>query len=168
MRREENFQSAIRHPPSAIVQSLLKMLPTMIRLSGDHEEVREQAVFTAWHVATGDQISHACAPFRLFQRTLVVAVKDATWKRHMERESKGFIFKLNSLLGAPLVTFIEFRTDPQHVAQAQKTPEPSREFHHTHELAEELKPAAEKIKNDALREAFLRAAAKCLERKETL
>lgn len=148
------------------MQSLLKMLPTMIRLAGDNEAVREEAVFTAWRAAAGELVRHACVPFRLYQRTLIVAVKDAMWKRHMERESRGFIFKLNSLLGAPLVTYIEFREDPEHVRAAQSQEESRVAFQHTRELAEELKPAAEQIRNDGLREVFLRAAARCLERKE--
>ncbi|HZS07758.1 MAG TPA: DciA family protein [Blastocatellia bacterium] len=147
--------------------SLLKMLPAMIRLSGDNEEVREQAVFAAWHAATGGRLENACAPFHLYHRTLVVAIKDQNWKRQMERESKGFIFKLNSLLGAPLVTYIEFRLDPVHVEQSRQQPARSFEFHHTKELKEELKPAAEQIKDESLREAFLRAAARCLERKDS-
>lgn len=156
------IHSAFRLPHS--MHSLLKMLPAMIRLSGDHEEVREQAVFAAWHAATGGSLDHNCRPFRLYQRMLIVAVRDQTWKRQMENESKGFIFKLNSLLGAPLVTYIEFRIHASHVEQMQPKPDDSFEFQRTRELTAELQPAAEQIKDEALREAFLRAAARCLER----
>ncbi|HWQ33042.1 MAG TPA: DciA family protein [Blastocatellia bacterium] len=149
------------------MHSLLKMLPMMIRLSGDNEEVREQAVFAAWRAATGGKLDISCAPFRLYQRTLIVAIRDQMWKRQMEHESRGFIFKLNSLLGSPLVTYIEFRVDPHFVEQAQQRDAESFSFHHTSELEAELKPAAEQIRNDALRETFLRAAARCLERKES-
>lgn len=139
----------------------------MIRMSGDNEEVREQAVFAAWKATTNYQLSQACAPFRLYRKTLVIATKDHTWKTQMERESAGLIFKLNSLLRAPLVTFIEFRVDPHHVEQSR--PKNSREFdfHHTEELENELKPDADQIKDETLRETFLRAAARCLERKES-
>lgn len=147
------------------MQSLLKMLPAMLRLSGDNDEVREQAVFAAWRAATGSQLSNACVPFRLYRRTLIIATKDQTWKHQMEQESKGFIFKLNSLLGAPLVTYIEFRVDPTSVAALQKKNESPPEFHHLAELEHELEPAAEKIRDEKLREVFLRAAAKSLERK---
>jgi hypothetical protein len=149
------------------MNSLLKMLPTMIRLSGDNEEVREQAAFAAWRAVVGEQITHACEPFRLYRKNLIVATTSKTWKAELERMSGRIIFKLNSLLGAPLVTFIEFRVDPAHVAQARaRAPQPF-EFHHTQELEEELKPAADQIKDEALRQVFLRAAAKCLERRAT-
>lgn len=147
------------------MDSLLKMLPMMMRISGDHEEVREQAVFAAWRAATGEQIAHACEPFRLYRKNLIIAVASETWKLEMERMSGRIIFKLNSLLGSPLVTFIEFRVDPVTVARARHSePQPFR-FRHTREYKEELRPAAEQIKDESLRDAFLRAAAKCLERK---
>jgi hypothetical protein len=149
------------------MNSLLKMLPAMIELSGDNEEVREQAVFAAWKATTNYQLSQACAPFRLYRKTLVIATKDLTWKTQMERESAGLIFKLNSKLGAPLVTFIEFRVDPNHVEQMRPANEYEFNFQHTNELVNELAENAASIRDDALRETFLRAAARCLERKET-
>jgi hypothetical protein len=147
------------------MNSLLKMLPTMIRLSGDHEEVREQAAFAAWRAVAGEQIAHACEPFQLYRKNLIVATTSQTWKRELERMSRPLIFKLNSLLGSPMVTLIEFRVDPAHVARARRPEAQSFEFHHTSELKKELQPAAEQIKDESLREAFLRAAAKCLERR---
>lgn len=149
------------------MNSLLKMLPAMIKLSGDNEEVREQAVFAAWKATTNYQLGQTCAPFRLYRKTLVIATKDLTWKVQMERESSGLIFRLNSLLSAPLVTFIEFRVDPQHVEQSRSQEPRDFEFHHTQEIVDELAAPAATIKDDALRETFLRAAAKCLERKQT-
>jgi hypothetical protein len=148
------------------MNSLLKMLPAMIKLSGDNEEVREQAVFAAWKATTRYQLTQACAPFRLYRKTLVIATRDHTWKTQMERESSGLIFKLNSLLGAPLVTFIEFRVDPGHVEQMRPSRAYEFDFHRTNELIGELAATAATIKDEALRETFLRVAARCLERKE--
>lgn len=148
------------------MQSLLKMLPMMLRLAGENEEVRQQAVFTAWRAATGGRLDISCAPFRLYQRTLIVAIKDQMWKRQMEHEARGFIFKLNSLLGEPLVTYIEFRVDPAFVEKAQAHADQAVHFHHSRELEAELTTAAAQIKNEELRAAFLHAAARCLERKE--
>jgi hypothetical protein len=146
------------------MNSMLKMLPTMIRLSGDHEEVREQAAFAAWRSVAGEQLAHVCEPFRLYRKNLIVATTSQTWKAELERMSGRIIFRLNSLLGAPLVTFIEFRLDPTYVARARAQLGPPVEFHHTAELKEELTPAAERIKDESLRESFLRAAARYLER----
>lgn len=149
----------------AQMQSLLKMLPSMIRLSGDNEDVREQAVFAVWRSVTGKQIAHACIPFRLYRKTLIVAAIDQTWKTQMERMSHGIVFRLNSMLGAPLVTYIEFRIDRNFVEKNRKKESHEFGFHHTAEIAAELRPDADKIKDESLRETFLRAAAKCLERR---
>ena len=81
----------------------------------------------------------------------------------MERFSGRNIFRLNSLLGGPTVTFIEFRVDPRPCsARAPSGPEEI-ECRHTGEIKAELMPAAGRIKDESLREQFLRAAAKCLE-----
>lgn len=145
------------------MNSLLKLLPTMIRLSGDNEEVREQAVFAAWRTIAGKSLAHSCVPFRLYQKQLIIAVQDQVWKTQMERVAGEFLFRLNSVLGAPLVTFIEFRIDPRHVLSERQTP-PENLLAAPPEMSEDVRRAAAGIKNDALREQFLRTAAKYLER----
>lgn len=149
------------------MESLLKLLPTMIRLSGDNEEVREQAVFAAWRVAAGKGVLNSCVPFRLYRKQLIIAVLDQAWKNQLEKLAGEYLFRVNSLLGSPMVTFIEFRVDRDSVLKARGHEARPFEFHHIEELAEELKPAAEQIKDQELRQQFLRAAAKSLERKES-
>jgi len=147
------------------MNSLLKMLPMMIRLSGDNEEVREQAAFAAWRSVAGPQVAYNCIPFRLYQKHLVIAVLDLAWKKQMERLSGQYLFRINSLLGGVYVTFIEFRIDRKTVLGSRPPDENRFEFNHTEEIEAELKPAADRIKDESLRAQFLRAAAKCLERR---
>ena len=146
------------------MNSLLKLLPMLMRQAGDNEEVREQAVFTAWRTVAGKSLARSCVPFRLYQKQLVIAVQDLTWKKQMEAVVGEFLFRLNSLLGASLVTFIEFRVDPHHVINSRQPDEQGFDFQHTAELTDDLRAAAEQIKDEALRAQFLRAAAKYLER----
>jgi hypothetical protein len=147
------------------MNSLLKLLPMMLRLAGDNEEVREQAVFAAWRAAAGEGVASGCAPFRLYRKHLIVAVLDQIWKQQMEQMSGEYLFRLNSMLGAPLVTFIEFRVDRQCVLLTRPPEARAFEFHHTAEIAATLQPSAAVIKDETLRAQFLRAAAKCLERR---
>jgi hypothetical protein len=149
------------------MNSLLKMLPMIMRLVGDNEETREQAVFASWRAAAGEGVANVCAPFRLYRKQLIIAVLDQTWKKQMEKISGEYLFKINSTLGAPMVTFIEFRIDRNHVVQSRKRKEKSFKFQHTDEIEEELRSSAACIRDEALREKFLRAAAKCLERNES-
>jgi len=148
------------------MESLLKLLPMMIRLSGDNEDVREQAVFAAWRVAAGKGIVNTCVPFRLYRKQLVIAVLDQTWKKQLEKLAGQYLFRINSLLGAPMITFIEFRIDRNHVLQSRGHDAKPFEFYHTEELTEELQSSADEIKDPELRAQFLRAATKSLERKE--
>ena len=60
-------------------------------------------------------------PFRLYRKTLVVAVADATWQKQLEAMSGQLLFRLNSLLGQAIVTYIEFRIDPKTV-RAERPP----------------------------------------------
>ncbi len=149
------------------MNSLLKMLPMMIRLSGDNEDVREQAAFVVWRAVAGPQVAYNCIPFRLYQKHLVIAVLDMAWKKQMERLSGQYLFRLNSLLGGAYITFIEFRVDRKTVLESRPPDEKSFEWRHTEELEAELQSAADRIKDESLREQFLRVAAKCLERRET-
>jgi len=147
------------------MNSLLKMLPKMIRMSGDNEQVREQAAFVAWRAMAGENIAYNCIPIRLDQKHLVIAVLDAAWKKQMEAVSGEYLFRINSLLGGAYVTYLEFRIDRDHVMAARPADAEAHEFHHTLELEAELQSSAARIKDPALREQFLRAAAKCLERR---
>jgi hypothetical protein len=82
----------------------------------------------------------------------------------MERLSGQYLFRINSLLGGPYVTFIEFRIDRNTVLELRPAEEPRYEFTRTEEIEADLKTAAARIQDEFLREQFLRAAAKCLER----
>jgi len=146
------------------MNSLLKMLPMILRLSGDNEEVRKEAAFVVWRAVAGPQVAYNCVPFQLYQKRLIIATLDLTWKNQMERLSGQYLFRINSLLGGPYVTFIEFRIDREAVLNS-RPPDPKRfEWSHTEEIEAELVSAADRIKDDSLRDQFLRAATKCLER----
>ncbi len=148
------------------MDSLIKMLPMIVRLSDD-EELREKAAFTAWNSVSGPQLAGVCRPFRLYQKTLIIATLDKTWKKELERIASSMLFRLDSLLGAPMVTFIEFRVDPRHVQRSQP-PKPARyRFRHTKEIEKELMPFVNEIGNNSLKRSFLTAAARCIERSET-
>jgi len=146
------------------MNSLLKMLPMMLRLSGDNEEVREQAAFVAWRAVAGPQVAYNCVPFQLYQKRLIIATPDLAWKFQMEKLSGQYLFRLNSLLGGPYVTFIEFRIDRETVLSSRPPDPKIFEWSHTEEIEAQLASAAGRIKDDSLRAQFLRAATKCLER----
>lgn len=153
------------------MEDLFRTLPKLLKELDDSDEVREAVVFAAWRKIAGKSLCEHSVPFRLYEKHLIVAVKDKMWKRHLETELAGqMIFKLNSLLGQPAVTFIEFRIDEKTVLERRKFgPGAGFSEEEIEEIAlEEVSPAlrrrADAIKDDDLRYQFLLAAGSCLAR----
>ena len=147
------------------MNALGRLLPALVRTADDSAEARECAAFTAWNGAAGAGVRRASAPVRLDGRLLVVATADATWKTQLERLAPQLIFRINALLGAPLVTRIAFRVDPAAVAAAHEPePPPQIAAGDVAACAADLARDAEAIEDPELRAAFLRAASRCLAR----
>src|SRR5829696_6321178 len=102
------------------MDDLIRVLPKLLRAAGEVEEVLEAAAFIAWRRVAGEGLRAQAVPFRLYRKTLVVAVADSTWQKQLEAVSGPLLFRLNSLLGQAVVTFIEFRIDPKTV-QTERT-----------------------------------------------
>jgi hypothetical protein len=148
------------------MESLLKTLPAIMKAAGDSTEVAQAACFVAWKQIAGEALRGNAVPLRLDDRTLVIAVADTTWQKQMQSLSGQLLFRLNSLLGQPVVTYLEFCEDPETVTQARLTltnPEESRE---TAPVPAELVSAAAEIHDKDLRRAFLGAASSCIRRVE--
>lgn len=144
------------------MDSLINLLPVMIRLCGDNEEVREQAVFAAWRVAAGPALSKTCRPVRLYRTNLTVDVIDETWKKQVGSMSRELLHRVNTILDQKLVTFLEFRVDPSQITPARRSFEDP--FAAEMEAPADLQEAALGIRDEELRRLFLRVATKSLER----
>src|SRR5918911_1752111 len=97
------------------MDDLFQALPKILHAAGESEEVSEAAAFAAWRRVAGEALRGSAVPFRLYRKTLVVSVPDATWRKQLEQMSPQLLFRLNSLLGQAVVTYVEFRVDPQTV-----------------------------------------------------
>jgi predicted nucleic acid-binding Zn ribbon protein len=147
-----------------MMTDLLKLLPLLLRQAGDSDEARQQAVFAAWAAAAGPQLRRVTMPVRLERKTLLIAVPDSTWRTQLESFSGQALFKVNSLLGSPAVTAIEFVINPELIRRNEVlTPEIT--FVAPDQQALPLRENADRIDNPDVRAAFLRAAGKCLERR---
>ena len=151
------------------MDELFQALPKLLRAAGESEEVQEAASFAAWRRVAGEALRGCAVPFRLYRKTLVVSVPDATWKRQLEQVSPQLVFRLNSLLGQAVVTYVEFRVDPQTVRDERARLARSPYERLTREEAAlrrsaELGDAAAAIHDEDLRRRFLLAAGSCLNR----
>ena len=145
------------------MDDLIRALPNLLRAAGDAEEVAEAAAMVAWRRVAGEALRGQAVPFRLHRKLLVVAVPDTAWQKQLESISGQLIFRLNSLLGQAVVTYIEFRVDAATVRK-ERARIGHRDFDHAeHERrallnSRQLADAAGAIQDDDLRRRFLLAA----------
>lgn len=156
------------------MQDLFRALPKLLKEFEDTEEVREAVVFAAWRRTAGESLSEHTVPFRLFNKHLIIAVADKTWKRHLESLSGQMIFKINSILGQPIVTFIEFRIEAATIEEerakhrSQTLSDAELKEIALDQITPQMRRSADAIADDNLRYQFLLAAGSCLARKENL
>ena len=95
------------------MEALIKALPAVLRASGNAPEVIEAAAIAAWKHAAGENLKDHAVPVSLQDRILRVAVADAIWQKQLHTMRGQMLFRVNSLLGQPLVSSIEFVVDSQ-------------------------------------------------------
>src|SRR5687768_6988622 len=108
------------------MNQLIKSLPTILRAAGDSEEVAEAAAIAAWKHAAGDGLKDHAVPVKLENRTLTVAVADTIWQKQLNLMRGQLQFRVNTILGQPLVSAIDFVIDPR-LATAHAEQETSKE-----------------------------------------
>lgn len=148
------------------MENLIRSLPKILQAAGDSPEVAEAACLAAWKHAAGDGLRDHAVPLRLHRKTLIIAVADTTWQKQLKSLSGQLLFRLNSILGQPLVTFVDFRVDPNAVANSRGpryANRASRELNPV-TVSVELLTAAAEIKDKDLRRTFLGAAMSCINR----
>jgi hypothetical protein len=153
------------------MNDLFKIMRGVLRAAGESEEVAEVTAFAAWRRVAGPEMLPNAVPFRLYRKTLVVAVPDATWQRQLENMAAQLVFSLNRVMGQGLVTFIEFRIDPETVeaARGPRVEPVDRETFEADALQavdNELYAAAQAIQDPELRHHFLVAAGTNLKREQ--
>ena len=139
------------------MNQLIKSLPGVLRAAGDSTEVAEAAAIVAWKHAAGDGLKEHAVPLKLENRTLTIAVADAIWQKQLHSMRGQLLFRVNSILGKPLVSALDFVIDPKLVKPAVGQPEQQEEFL-DNEVPLELWSAASAIQDKDLRRKFLKTA----------
>jgi len=146
------------------MNQLIKSLPAVLRAAGNAEEVAQAAAIAAWKHA-GDGLKEHAVPVKLENRTLTVAVADVIWQKQLHAMRGQMLFRVNSILGQPVVSAIEFVVDPK-VAKARAEAPKAAEQPLDNEVPLELWSAANAIHDKELRKSFLKTAMTALKRKE--
>ena len=139
------------------MNQLIKSLPAVLRAAGDSTEVAEAAAIAAWKHAAGDGLKEHAVPLKLQDRTLTIAVADAIWQKQLNSMRGQLLFRVNSILGKPIVSVLDFVIDQTLVKRnvAQPTPQ---EALLDNEVPLELWSAANAIEDKELRKKFLKTA----------
>jgi hypothetical protein len=146
------------------MNQLIKSLPSILRAAGDSEEVAEAAAIAAWKHAAGDGLKDHAVPVKLENRTLTVSVADAIWQKQLHSMRGQLLFRVNTILGQPIVSAIEFVVDPK-LALAQAEQQRPQEEPLDNEVPLELWSAANAIHDKELRKSFLKTATLSLKRR---
>jgi predicted nucleic acid-binding Zn ribbon protein len=147
------------------MEGLFKSLPAILEAAGASAEVAEAACKVAWKPAVGEALSVHARAMQLEEQTLIVAVADNIWQRQLEVMRPQLLFRLNSVLGKPLVKLIQIRVAPE-VFKAREVTESKSPNATSASAPFEILAAACEIQDASLRRAFLGAARSCIERVE--
>jgi hypothetical protein len=139
------------------MEQLFKSLPNILRSVGTDTSTDEAIAFAAWRRCAGEALGARTRPLQFFEKRLVVAVADETWRRHLEDLGAQMVARLNAELGDGSLRFIEFRVDPSAVPTRRSGPEPENVVNDP-----EMDSAAAAITDETLREGFLQTASSCL------
>ena len=145
------------------MNQLIKSLPGVLRAAGDSTEVAEAAAIAAWKHAAGDGLKEHAVPLKLENRTLTIAVADAIWQKQLHSMRGQLLFRVNSILGKPLVGALDFVIDPK-LAKPPVEREQEVELL-DNEVPLELWSAASAIQDKELRKKFLKTALLALRHK---
>jgi hypothetical protein len=147
------------------MNQLIKSLPGVLRAAGDSTEVAEAAAVAAWKHAAGDGLKEHAVPLKLEDRTLTIAVADAIWQKQLHSMRGQLLFRINSILGKPLVGALDFVIDPKLAKPAVDQSAQQEEFL-DNEVPLELWSAASAIQDKELRRKFLKTALLSLRHKD--
>jgi len=147
------------------MNQLIKSLPGVLRAAGDSTEVAEAAAIAAWKHAAGDGLKEHAVPLKLENRTLTIAVADAIWQKQLHSMRGQLLFRVNSILGKPLVGALDFVIDPKLAKLSVEPLEREEEFL-DNEVPLELWSAASAIQDKDLRKKFLKTALLSLRHKD--
>ncbi len=147
------------------MNQLIKSLPGVLRAAGDSTEVAEAAALAAWKHAAGDGLKEHAVPLKLENRTLTIAVADAIWQKQLNSMRGQLLFRVNTLLGKPLVSALDFVVDPKLAKPSAEQPAQRDELL-DNEVPLELWSAANAIQDKELRKKFLKTALLSLRHKD--
>jgi len=145
------------------MNQLIKSLPQVLKAAGSSAEVAQAAAIAAWKHAAGDGLKEHAVALKLENRMLTIAVADPIWQKQLTAMRGQLLYRINTILGQPLVSAFEFVIDPK-LAKASVKPANEQDNPLDNEVPLELWSAANAIHDKELRKSFLKTALLSLKR----
>jgi hypothetical protein len=145
---------------------LAQLLSKLVTASDGNAELTETAVRLAWTRVAGEGLRQQVVPFRVYRKTLIVAVADVIWQRQLHYMSAEFVSRINRLLGREVISSIEFRIDPVISNQNRSSSGRTEQNRTPRAIPAEIISAADSIRDLDLRQRFIRAAENCVTRRD--
>src|ERR1041385_913065 len=161
--QQQSLRVSIDQRKRINMNQLIKSLPQVLKAAGNSAEVAEAVAIAAWKHAAGDGLKEHAVALKLENRKLTIAVADLIWQRQLTSMRGQLLFRINSILGQPLVSGLDFIIDP-NLANVPVDPKEDNEPL-DNEVPLELWSAANTIHDKDLRKSFLKTALFALKRK---
>jgi len=145
------------------MNQLIKSLPQVLKAAGSSAEVAQAAAIAAWKHTAGDGLKEHAVALKLENRMLTIAVADPIWQKQLTAMRGQLLYRINTILGQPLVSAFEFVIDPK-LAKASVKPANEQDNPLDNEVPLELWSAANAIHDKELRKSFLKTALLSLKR----
>src|SRR5215470_512437 len=120
--QQQSLRVSIAQRKSINMNQLIKSLPQVLRAAGSSSEVAEAAAIAAWKHAAGDGLKDHAVALKLENRTLTIAVADPIWQKQLTAMRGQMLFRVNTILGQPLVGALDFVIDPKRVKPRVEQP----------------------------------------------
>jgi len=69
----------------------------------------EYEAFREWNTVVGDVVSQVSVPVKVEKGTLIVSVKNSTWRQELSMQKPQILKKYEALFGAGVITDIRFQ-----------------------------------------------------------
>ena len=92
-----------------MMENFQSLLPAFLRSVSGNEEITLVFLQELWPRIVGDELAQKTRPSAFYQRTLVLEVPNAIWKKQLQRLRKMFIRSINDFWKASLVEKIDFK-----------------------------------------------------------
>jgi hypothetical protein len=141
---------------------LLDIFPQLLQIAPNEPEILKAVIGSVWSAVAGPHLSANVTVKGVSEKCLWLAVRDENWKRELDALTPQLIGKINRILQKRAIRRIEIIIDASVEFRRYSEDRDKLAEEYSNEPPKSLTEATRSIKDEALRNAFLRAAVESL------